>query len=138
MYLASVCMCVCAACACMAPSFAWLRTVGSAAAEEGHGRLGWCEPAKAQQGVWEAPLVASHGAHSSFGAGPVRAACVDNPPACCATARLPAANLQDIPNYPAKYNVKTLGAKGDGNAGANRAWQYVWAPGHALAARAWA
>lgn len=45
------------------------------------------------------------------------------PPAtCCLPAlqlffRLPAANLQDIPDYPAKYNVKTMGARGDGNAG---------------------
>ncbi|KAL4422481.1 hypothetical protein ABPG75_008678 [Micractinium tetrahymenae] len=27
-----------------------------------------------------------------------------------------AANLQDIPSYPAKYNVKSMGARGDGNA----------------------
>lgn len=57
------------------------------------------------------------------------------PGASPAPAPPPAANLQDIPTYPAKYNVKDFGARGDGNTGGSRLGDHPSVPvlGHALA-----
>ncbi len=57
------------------------------------------------------------------------------PGASPAPAPPPAANLQDIPTYPAKYNVKDFGARGDGNTGGSRLGDHRRMPvrAHALA-----